>query len=69
MTDSAETFTVEYSCDWLCRIELDLTDISDRYTHRQMRAATLDYHLAVHAGGPVRAEFTVTNTQVKAGAR
>lgn len=69
MTDSTETFTAEYPCDWRCRVELDLSGISDRFNHRQMREATIDAHLAVHAGGPVRDEFTVTNVRAKAGAR
>ena len=67
MTGSAETFTAEYPCDWYCRIEFDLSDIHDRYTHRQMRDAAIDCHLAVHAGGPIRPEFSVTNTRAKAG--
>lgn len=69
MTASGETYSFEFPCDQLCRVELDLAGISDRFNHRQMREATIDAHLAVHAGGPVRDEFTVVNTQAKAGAR
>jgi hypothetical protein len=68
MTGSAETFAAEYPCDWACRIELDLTGLHDRFNRGQMRRAVDDCHKAVHAGGTVRDQFTVTNMQ-KAGAR
>lgn len=69
MTDFTETFTVEYLCDWHCRIELVLPDTHKQYTRNQMRQQVDDCHLAVHADQPVRDEFTVHNTQAKAGAR
>jgi hypothetical protein len=68
MSDSTETFAAEYPCDLACRIELDLTDLHDRFNRGQMRRAVDDCHVTVHAGGTVRDQFTVTNMQ-KAGAR
>ncbi len=71
MTDSIEFFTVEYRCDWACRIELDLTDLHDRFTRARMRKLVNDCHLMVHAhpGTAVENRFTVANTRTAVGAR
>ncbi len=69
MTDSGETFTAEFLCDWACRIEFALPETHIQFTRGQMRRQVNDAHAAVHADGPVRDEFTVKNTQAKAGAR
>lgn len=68
---SVETYSVEYPCDWACRIELDLDDIHVQYTHGQMRRAVDACHRTVHEdpGAPVRAEYTVTNMRAGVGTR
>jgi hypothetical protein len=63
MPDSTETFTADYPCDWHCTIEFALPDTHIQYTRGQMRRAVDACHVAVHAGAPTRAEFTVTNKQ------
>jgi hypothetical protein len=70
MTDSTETFAVEYACDLACRIELDLSlaDTHLRFTRGQMRREVDDLHGQIHENPDVimRAEYTVTNLRAAA---
>lgn len=54
MSEPMAMLVVEYACDRGCQVELDLSDIHLRYTHRQMLGAAEDAHLAAHGREPVR---------------
>lgn len=54
MSDLAATFVVEYPCDRMCQVELDLSDIHNRFTRGQMLRTAEDAHVEAHGREPVR---------------